>query len=58
MRYPKEKRTYCPRCRNYTEHSVSLYKKGKDKTTMAGARRYQRKKKGYGSQPKHLYILM
>lgn len=58
MRYPKEKRIYCPKCRTYTEHTVSLYKKGKDSTTVAGARRYHRKKKGYGSQPKQSYILM
>jgi len=56
MRYPKEKRVYCPKCRTYTVHSVSLYKKGKDRKMAAGARRYHRKKKGYGSQPKHLYL--
>ena len=56
MRYPKEKRTYCPKCKTYTEHSVSLYKKGKDRKMAEGARRYRRKKQGYGSQPKHLLI--
>jgi len=52
MRYPKEKRTYCPKCKTYTEHTVSLYKKGKDRKMAQGARRYRRKKQGYGSQPK------
>lgn len=56
MLYPKEKRTYCPKCRTYTVHSISLYKKGKDRKMAQGARRYSRKKKGYGSQPKHFYI--
>lgn len=36
MRYPKEKRTYCPKCKTYTDHSVSLYKKGKDSKMAQG----------------------
>ncbi|MHA1507046.1 MAG: hypothetical protein ACTSR0_07745 [Candidatus Asgardarchaeia archaeon] len=45
-------KTYCPRCNAHTEHTVSLYKKGKDSPLTAGNRRYMRKKKGYGGQPK------
>ena len=52
MKVPKQIRTYCPRCNTYTVHSVSLYKKGPERELSQGRRRYERKKKGYGSQPK------
>ncbi|NVM31553.1 MAG: 50S ribosomal protein L44e [Candidatus Helarchaeota archaeon] len=52
MKIKKELRKYCPRCKQYTMHTVGLYKKGKDRAMAQGARRYERKKKGYGSQPK------
>jgi large subunit ribosomal protein L44e len=50
MKAPKEIRTYCPRCKNHTVHSVSLYKKGKERAMAAGARRHEREKHGYGGQ--------
>lgn len=50
MRVPNVIRTYCPRCRAYTEHSVSLYKPGKRRTLAAGQRRYMAKQRGYGSK--------
>jgi len=52
VKIKKEMRKYCPRCNNYTIHTISLYKKGKDRKLAQGTRRYNRKKKGYGSQPK------
>ena len=52
MKIKKELRKFCPRCKNYTSHIVSLYKKGRDRKMAQGTRRYNRKKKGYGSQPK------
>ncbi|MFX0139117.1 MAG: 50S ribosomal protein L44e [Candidatus Hodarchaeota archaeon] len=52
MKMKKELNKYCPRCNKYTSHTISLYKKGKDSAMRQGARRYDRKKKGYGSQPK------
>jgi len=52
MKIPKVLVKYCPRCRTHTEHTVKIYKKGKDSSLKQGARRYARKKKGYGSQPK------
>ncbi|MHA1310475.1 MAG: 50S ribosomal protein L44e [Candidatus Helarchaeota archaeon] len=48
----RELNKYCPRCNAYTKHSVTLYKKNKQRELAQGARRYKRKKKGYGSQPK------
>jgi len=50
MKVPKEIRTYCPRCKKHTEHTVALYKKGKDRASALGARRHAEDKKGYGGQ--------
>lgn len=52
MKAPKEINCYCPKCRVYTAHSVSIYKKGKERAMAQGTRRYERKKKGYGSSRK------
>ncbi|MEM1994059.1 MAG: 50S ribosomal protein L44e [Nitrososphaerales archaeon] len=50
MKVPKEINTYCRKCNKYTVHSVSLYKKGKERSTALGARRHAEDKKGYGGQ--------
>jgi large subunit ribosomal protein L44e len=47
---PKEVRTYCPRCKRHSAHSVSLYRKGKERSLAAGVRRHEREKHGYGGQ--------
>ena len=52
MKFPKTVRRYCPKCKAYTEHTVSIYKAGKRRTLAAGERRYTAKKKGYGSKRK------
>ena len=52
MRIPKRIRTYCPRCRTHTDHSVTIYKHGKRRTLAEGQRRYERKQEGYGSKRK------
>jgi large subunit ribosomal protein L44e len=52
MKMVKVVRTYCPKCNKHTEHTVSLYKKGKDRALAEGNRRYDRKQKGYGGQKK------
>ncbi len=52
MKIPKRIRTYCPRCRTHTVHSVMIYKHGKRRTLSEGQRRYERKQKGYGSKRK------
>jgi len=51
-KYPKVIVTYCPRCRAHTEHSVTIYKHGKRRGIAEGERRYERKKRGYGSKRK------
>lgn len=50
MKFPKEMNTYCPHCRKHTLHSVSLYKRGKERASSWGARRQARRKRGYGGQ--------
>jgi len=50
MKAPKLISTYCPRCKKHTEHTVTLYKKGKDRALAIGNRRYTRKQRGYGGQ--------
>ena len=52
MKAPKIIKSYCYRCKTHTEHTASLYKKGRERALSAGVRRYDRKKAGYGSQPK------
>ena len=50
MKVPKEMRMHCPRCKKHTAHTVSLYKKGKQRASSIGARRHAEDKKGYGGQ--------
>ena len=50
MKVPKTLTTYCPKCKKHTEHSISLYKKGRDSSLAEGNRRYARKNEGYGGQ--------
>src|SRR5438093_9686314 len=50
MKFPKEMRTFCPSCKRHTLHSVSLYKRGKERASSWGARRQARRKRGYGGQ--------
>jgi len=55
MKYPRTINRYCPNCRSHTKHSVSLYKKGKERTLNHGRRRLEKKKRGYGSFPKEIF---
>jgi len=50
VKIPKALNTYCPRCKSHTEHTVALYKKGKDRALAAGALHHERDKHGYGGQ--------
>lgn len=52
MKVPRTINTYCPKCNKHTEHTLSLYRKGKDRALAKGNRRYKRKQKGYGGQRK------
>ncbi len=50
MNVPKTITTYCPKCKKHMEHSVSLYKAGKQRSLSWGARRMERRQHGYGGQ--------
>jgi len=50
LKYPKVVNTFCPKCKKHTDHTVSLYKKGKERTMSRGARKHAEEKKGYGGQ--------
>ncbi len=52
MKIPSEVRTYCPRCNAHTPHKVSLYKAGKPRTLSWGLRQLERKRSGYGGEPR------
>jgi large subunit ribosomal protein L44e len=47
---PKQNRSYCSRCKKHTIHTISIYKKGKDRATALGNRRHAEDRKGYGGQ--------
>ncbi len=50
MKFPKVTNTYCPKCKKHSPHSVSIYKKGKERSLAGGVRRHEREKHGYGGQ--------
>jgi large subunit ribosomal protein L44e len=50
VKIPKNINIYCPRCKAHTTHTVTLYRKGKDRSLSAGARHHEREKHGYGGQ--------
>ena len=55
MKYPKSKKTYCPKCRKHTEHTVSTSSRkarGKAHPMSEAQRRFKAKLKGYGSFPR------
>ena len=50
MKVPRIVNTYCPKCNEHTEHTVSLYRKGEQRSLAIGARRHERELHGYGGQ--------
>lgn len=50
MKVPQTITTYCSKCNAHTEHTVSLYKKGQERSLAIGARRHERELHGYGGQ--------
>jgi large subunit ribosomal protein L44e len=52
MKVKSELNKYCPRCKKYTVHGVSIGKPGKRRSMSEGERRMKRKTRGYGSFPK------
>lgn len=53
MKMTKETNRYCPKCKKYTTHKISIVKSGKKRGALkAGARRYAAKIAGYGGFPR------
>jgi large subunit ribosomal protein L44e len=52
MKFPKEIRIYCPKCKKHTLHTVELAKKKIRRTMAHGQRIFLRKLKGYTSFPR------
>lgn len=52
VQVPVSIRTYCPKCRKHTQHKVSLYKAGRARTLSWGQRQLERKRRGYGGEPR------
>jgi large subunit ribosomal protein L44e len=52
---PKERKTYCKKCKKHTLHKVTQYKSGKASNFAQGKRRYDSKQMGFGGQTKPVF---
>ncbi|KAK9755018.1 Ribosomal protein L44 [Popillia japonica] len=52
---PKQRRTFCKKCKVHKLHKVTQYKKSKERHASQGRRRYDRKQQGYGGQTKPIF---
>lgn len=52
---PKQRRTFCKKCKCHKLHKVTQYKKSKERKCCQGRRRYDRKQQGFGGQSKPIF---
>ena len=52
---PKQRRTFCKKCKVHKLHKVTQYKKSKERHASQGRRRYDRKQQGFGGQTKPIF---
>merc|ERR1711924_360240 len=52
---PKNRNTYCRKCKKHTPHKVTQYKTGKASLSAQGKRRYDKKQAGFGGQTKPVF---
>ena len=52
---PKQRRTFCKKCKVHKLHKVTQYKKSKERKAAQGRRRYDRKQQGFGGQTKPIF---
>ncbi|XP_011157441.1 60S ribosomal protein L44 [Solenopsis invicta] len=52
---PKQRRTFCKKCKVHKNHKVTQYKKSKERHASQGRRRYDRKQQGFGGQTKPIF---
>ncbi len=50
MKYPKEVRTYCPKCNSHQLHKARLASKGRARSMAIGTRKHERSLLGHGSK--------
>jgi len=50
MKFPKETRTYCPKCKAHTPHKAKLVSKGTKRSMAIGERKHRRKLRGHGGK--------
>jgi large subunit ribosomal protein L44e len=50
MKFPKETRTYCPKCNSHQIHKVRQQSKGRARTLAAGNRAHERSLMGHGGK--------
>lgn len=55
MNVPKQRRTFCKKCKCHKLHKVTQYKKSKERKSAQGRRRYDRKQQGFGGQTKPIF---
>lgn len=55
MNVPKQRRTFCKKCKVHKPHKVTQYKKSKERHASQGRRRYDRKQQGFGGQTKPIF---
>mmetsp|Transcript_26437 Transcript_26437/g.43205 ORF Transcript_26437/g.43205 Transcript_26437/m.43205 type:complete len:109 (-) Transcript_26437:156-482(-) len=55
MRFPKERKMYCMKCKGHQKHKVTQYKPGKASTHVQGKRRYDMKQRGFRGQTKPVF---
>lgn len=52
---PKQRKTFCKKCKCHKLHKVTQYKKSKERSAAQGRRRYDRKQQGFGGQTKPIF---
>merc|ERR1712080_116817 len=55
VKYPKERKSFCPKCMKHNKMKVSQYKSGKASLHVQGKRRYDMKQRGFGGQTKPIF---
>merc|ERR1719178_152776 len=55
VRFPKERKMYCTKCKKHCTVKVTQYKAGRSSLTVQGKRRYDMKQRGFGGQTKPIF---
>merc|ERR1712207_121099 len=55
MRFPKERKMYCRKCKKHCKFKVTQYKPGKASLHVQGKRRYDMKQRGFRGQTEPVF---